>query len=263
MVNLNENAENSFLLSKLIQDSIKSNLQLIFKIIINRMLIFKLSFFNKMKKNKQSQKICKIKAEYIFTKLKNSVNVILKYYNKKEKIYQLKNFIKWRDTSIFIVKLNKFKIEFEQILQKRLEKEISMLQLRLKENEKDLSEYKNTVIKQLEMESELERKLTIYEEKENNFINQIKKFEEENKIIQKEIKTLETNNFETLENKKVFENKIKEYEEKVLQLQEENKEKDYSILLFLREMGELLQAHEKNSKIKVNFSWLIKFRNRE
>lgn len=36
-------------------------------------------------------------------------------------------------------------------------------------------------------------------------------------------------------------------------LQEENKEKDYSIGLFLREMNELLQAHEKNSKYRFNY----------
>ena len=55
----------------------------------------------------------------------------------------------------------------------------------------------------------------------------------------------------TLEEKvKNFRDKIqiKEYENKILSLHEENKEKDYSISLFLREMNELLQAHEKNSK---------------
>jgi hypothetical protein len=47
---------------------------------------------------------------------------------------------------------------------------------------------------------------------------------------------------------------VREYESLIASLKEENKEKDYSISLFLREMGELLQAHEKNSIINFNLN---------
>ncbi len=54
---------------------------------------------------------------------------------------------------------------------------------------------------------------------------------------------------ETSESITNYENKVKEYEHQLHILKEENKEKDYSINIFLREMNELLQAHEQNSML--------------
>ena len=42
-----------------------------------------------------------------------------------------------------------------------------------------------------------------------------------------------------------------------LKFKKENSEKDYSITLFLREMSELLQAHEKNSNYLFNIIFSI------
>ncbi len=42
---------------------------------------------------------------------------------------------------------------------------------------------------------------------------------------------------------------MKEYECQLQQLRDENKEKDQSFQAFMREMNELLQVHEKNSKL--------------
>ncbi len=234
--------------NKIILATIKHKLSSLIKLFINRSLMIKLNFFIKLKYHSELKKINKLKAELIYNKLLSSVKVIVKFYKKKESTSLFKTFIKWKNTSMFLSRLDKYKNESEQILQKRLQKEITFLEGRLKEKEKEINEFKKNLNKHLELEGELSNKIRNFEEKEFNYLTSIKRIEEENKIIQNELTFLERNNLDFNENKKNLEIKIKEYEAKIVNLQEENKEKDYSITLFLREMGELLQAHEKNSK---------------
>lgn len=238
---------------KIVLETIKFHLDNICKVIQSRSSLIKLKVLFQIKYYSELRKINKIKAELIYKKLLSNVRIVIKFFKRKETIHMLKHFIKWRDLSAVLTRVNKYKVEIEQILEKKLEKEVNVIENRIKEKAKEINELRKGLSMQSDMESELTKKMKAYEEKENKFLNTIKKIEEEKKEIMNEIMAVEKVGSEGEDNFKNLQGRIKEYETQISHLQEENKEKDMSISIFLREMGELLQVHEKNSKkIKLN-----------
>jgi hypothetical protein len=152
--------------------------------------MLKLKALMKFKNYSAIKKLNRLKAEMIFNKLISSVRIIFKFYQKRENIDKLKIFIKWKNLSIYFNKINIYRNEYELVLQKKFEKEISILESRIKEKEKDLNDFKNSINKQMEIEGELIKKIKNYEEREIKFLRSIKKIEEDNKILQNELRSM-------------------------------------------------------------------------
>jgi hypothetical protein len=190
-------------------ETIKHNLLSIIKIIKSRHMFIKLKAFLDLKNFSEIKKINKFKAEMIYDKLISSLRILYKFYNKREHLTLLKSFLKWRDTSVFIFKLNKYRSEYELIIQKKFEKDISILENRLREKEREISDLKGLLNKQIETDAEIFKKIKSYEEREIDFLNKIKKIEEENRILQNEIMSFENSSLGSEEAQKSLENKVK------------------------------------------------------
>ena len=120
----------------------------------------------------------------------------------------LKKWIKWKDLAIFLNRLSKYKREMEQNLDKKFEKEINLLETRVKEKEKEICELKKNLTKHSELDCELSKKIKNFEDKETNFMNSIKKLEEEKKLIQNELYLLEKTSTDTDDYSKQLQAKV-------------------------------------------------------
>jgi len=206
---INTNDQLPIVNQKLILEKIKQNLLIIIKVIKCKQMFIKLKTFLNLKNFSEIRHVNKLKAELIYNKLISSLRIIYKFYKRKENLNLLRSFIKWKDMSIFIYKINKYKSEYESMLQKKFEKEILVLENRLKEKEKEINEIKNLLNKQIEAEADVYKKIKNYEERELNFLITIKKTEEENKILQSEIMNFQNNHIGNSENQKILEQKVK------------------------------------------------------
>jgi hypothetical protein len=102
---------------------------------------------------------------------------IIKIYKLTKRKVLYKAFHKYRNIVIIRNKLHKLKHEVELNLEKRKEKELSNIDSRIKEKEKELSENKKQLEINVEHTNELQRKIKQYEENQINFGQLCKKLE--------------------------------------------------------------------------------------
>ena len=216
-----------------------------------------------------------LKAEIIYEKFKKSINSVYEIYSKFKNIKMTKYFLKWRSVVIFRKKFQLLKEEIENNLGKKFEKEIVDCENKIKENEYENIQTKNTILKNTEIEANILKTINELEEKENNFIKSIQKLEEEKIVMQEEIDSIiidknknpsilnslqnQTNSLNDNQakinniNKKDYvlklEKKIKFLEKNLFILKDENIDKDKKISIYINEMTEILQYHDKNSNI--------------
>jgi hypothetical protein len=243
------------LTQNIILENLKYHLNNIARIFKNCSSLNKMKALLEIKSFSDMRKTNKIKADYIFLQLITSVKTILKFYKQKELIKYFKFFTKWKNIANLVKSLENYKQEIEILYEKKMENECIQLENCIHEKEKTNNELKILLNKQEELETELLKKIKTLEEKKVTYTNQISKLEEDKKVVFEEMNLISRNasseNQNLLKEKVInynyFFNKIREYEQQIVSIKEENKEKDASINIFLREMNELLQAHEKNS----------------
>jgi hypothetical protein len=200
---------------KLIIEEIKFNLKNLCHIINSRFNYEKLKIFSDLKNFSEARKINRLKAEIIYNKLIFSLKTILKFYLKKENFQKLKTFLKWQNISLFLKKLNKYKFELEQSLEQKIEREMKIYELRIQEKEKELTELRFNMSKYVELENELIKKIKTFEEKENNFLDLIKRIEDEKFILDEELKIIKKTSNERNECQKTLEEKVKNFRDKI------------------------------------------------
>ncbi len=117
------------------------------------------------------------KSKLIFNNLNKHMSKIIKIYKLTKRKVLYKAFHKYRNIVIIRNKLHKLKHEVELNLEKRKEKELSNIDSRIKEKEKELSENKKQLEINVEHTNELQRKIKQYEENQINFGQLCKKLE--------------------------------------------------------------------------------------
>jgi hypothetical protein len=192
---------------------INQHLLSLLKIIKSRHMLIKYKAFFDLKNFSEIKKTNKFKAQMIYDKLISSLRILYKFYNKREHMELLKSFLTWRDTSIYFFKLNKFRSEYELLIQKKFEKEIAILENRLRDKENEIFELKKLLSKQIETDTEILKKIKSFEEREIEFLNNIKKIEDENRILQNEIMSFENKCLGSGETQKSLECKVKYFYE--------------------------------------------------
>lgn len=192
---------------------INQHLLSLIKIIKSRHMLIKYKAFLDLKNFSEIKKTNMFKAHIIYDKLISSLRILYKFYNKREHMELLKSFLTWRDTSIYFFKLNKFRSEYELLIQNKFEKEIAILENRLRDKENEIFELKKLLSKQIETDTEIIKKIKSFEEREIEFLNNIKKIEDENRILQNEIMSFENKCLGSGETQKNLEFKVKYFYE--------------------------------------------------
>jgi len=84
---------------------------------------------------------------------------------------------KWWERTKINIKMSKYRAELEQNALKKIEKETKVQDQKLKEREKENQEIKKLISKNLELSTDLTKKIKEYEEKEIKNSNVLKKLE--------------------------------------------------------------------------------------
>lgn len=178
----------------IVLEKIKLNIENLFNIISLRVETNKYKAFLQIKDFMNSKRINLIKSEIVFDKFRNVMGSLFKIYLKYNKIKFSKYFYRWRDYTMFRKKYFSLKTELEKGLEKKYEKELKMIELKIKEKENENNEIKKSIQKNNEIEVGILKTINEFEEKENNYMKSIKKLEEEKKNIQEEIDFITSQN---------------------------------------------------------------------
>jgi hypothetical protein len=138
----------------------------------------------------------------------SSLRTFLKFYSKKQNSQKLKSFLKWRHISLSLSKINNHKFNLENSLQERVEKELNAYELRVKEKENELNELRSNMLKYVELESVLIKKIKSFEEKENNFLQLIKQIESDKATLEEELNLIKKTSSDRRECEKSLETKV-------------------------------------------------------
>jgi hypothetical protein len=186
---LNKNNDNQLLLlkKKIIMDQIYFQIQSVFNLIKKHLDFKKFKSFMDLKDFMKKRKVNFLKAEFIYDKFQNMMLNISKIHAKFHKLKFSKFFLKWKNYAFFRKKYNQLKSEIEKNSEKIFEKELKILESKIKEKEEDNSGAKKTLQKNSEIEAAILKTISEFEEKESNYIKAIRKLEEEKKFIQEEI----------------------------------------------------------------------------
>lgn len=119
----------------------------------------------------------KLKSKLIFNKLIKNLKAIMYINSKAKKRLLQKAFYKYKNIILTRNKLSKVKYEVDIAFDKKKEKEMSNIDRRLNEKDKELSESKKQLEINLEHTNELTRKIKHLEEGLANFSQNYKKVE--------------------------------------------------------------------------------------
>ena len=234
--------QNEYLIEK-----IYYNLNKMIKVINNKFLLKKLFVFLLLKRISDIKHYQIIDAELILFKLTNSLKLLIRIYRRQKRNYLKKYFYKWNNNNILNKQTQEIKQKIEEKIQKENEEKVDNLTKKLNEIEKE-SKNLNKIYSSLEnTNNELKNKIKQFNDKENNLISQLKQLESKNTKFKELISTRSPSISSTSEHK-TLESKKKLLENQINHLQDQKKEKENTLQLFISEMEKNLQKYEQYRK---------------
>ena len=235
--------QNEYLIEK-----INYNLSKMIKIINNKILLKKLFVFLLLKRISDIKHYQIIDAQLILIKLTNSLKLLIRIYRRQKRNYLKKYFYKWNNNNILNKQTQEIKKKIEEKIQKENEEKIANLNKQLNEIDKELKKLNKSYSTIENTSNDLTNKIKQFSEKENNLLSKIKQLEKKNNKFKELISTRSPSISSTSENKNL-ESKKRLLENQINYLQEQKKEKESTLQLFISEMEKNLQKYEKYRNI--------------
>ncbi len=218
------------------------------KIINNKFLLKKLFAFLLIKRISDIKHFQIIEAELLFIKLSNTLKLLMRTHRRRKKVVLKKYFLKWSHLNILNKQTQIIKKKIEEKIQKENEEKIANLNKQLNEIDKELKKSNKSYSTIENTSNELKNKIKQFSEKENNLLSKIKQLENKNNKFKELISTRSPSISSTSENKNL-ESKKRLLENQINYLQEQKKEKESTLQLFISEMEKNLQKYEKYRNI--------------
>ena len=218
------------------------------KIINNKFLLKKLFAFLLIKRISDIKHFQIIEAELLFIKLSNTLKLLMRIYRRRKKVVLKKYFLKWSHLNILNKQKEIIKKKIEEKIQKENEEKIANLNKQLNEIDKELKKSNKSYSTIENTSNDLTNKIKQFSEKENNLLSKIKQLEKKNNKFKELISTRSPSISSTSENKNL-ESKKRLLENQINYLQEQKKEKESTLQLFISEMEKNLQKYEKYRNI--------------
>ena len=218
------------------------------KIINNKFLLKKLFAFLLIKRISDIKHFQIIEAELLFIKLSNTLKLLMRIYRRRKKVVLKKYFLKWSHLNILNKQTQIIKKKIEEKIQKENEEKIANLNKQLNEIDKELKKSNKSYSTIENTSNDLKNKIKQFSEKENNLLSKIKQLENKNNKFKELISTRSPSISSTSENKNL-ESKKRLLENQINYLQEQKKEKESTLQLFISEMEKNLQKYEKYRNI--------------
>ena len=218
------------------------------KIINNKFLLKKLFAFLLIKRISDIKHFQIIEAELLFIKLSNTLKLLMRIYRRRKKVVLKKYFLKWSHLNILNKQTQIIKKKIEEKIQKENEGKIANLNKQLNEIDKELKKLNKSYSTIENTSNDLKNKIKQFSEKENNLLSKIKQLENKNNKFKELISTRSPSISSTSENKSL-ESKKRLLENQINYLQEQKKEKESTLQLFISEMEKNLQKYEKYRNI--------------
>ena len=228
------------------------------KVINNKFLLKKLFVFLLLKRISDIKHYQIIDAELILFKLTNSLKLLIRIYRRQKRNYLKKYFYKWNNNNILNKQTQEIKQKIEEKIQKENEEKVDNLTKKLNEIEKESKNLNKTYSSLENTNNELKNKIKQFNDKENNLISKLKQLESKNSKFKELISTRSPSISSTSEHK-TLESKIKLLENQINHLQDQKKEKENTLQLFISEMEKNLQKYEQYRKNILLFSYLFFF----
>ena len=228
--------------------SIYYNLNKMIKVINNKFLLKKLFVFLLLKRISDIKHYQIIDAELILFKLTNSLKLLIRIYRRQKRNYLKKYFYKWNNNNILNKQTQEIKQKIEEKIQKENEEKVDNLTKKLNEIEKESKNLNKTYSSLENTNNELKNKIKQFNDKENNLISQLKQLESKNTKFKELISTRSPSISSTSEHK-TLESKKRLLENQINHLQDQKKEKENTLQLFISEMEKNLQKYEEYRKI--------------
>jgi septal ring factor EnvC (AmiA/AmiB activator) len=176
----------------------------------NKKLFSCYTAFEDLKRYSYGVCLNEIKAKQIYHMLYASYETFLKYYARKSELGKYKCFYKWKNESQISREIEKIKNEIEASAEKKASVEISNLEAKITEKEKESSSLKSNLSKYLQIEADFVKKIKQYEDSENEYLARIKRLEDEKRQLEECLKNMTTSGSNCGDSQKVFENKVDE-----------------------------------------------------
>ena len=218
------------------------------KIINNKFLLKKLFAFLLIKRISDIKHFQIIEAELLFIKLSNTLKLLMRIYRRRKKVVLKKYFLKWSHLNILNKQTQIIKKKIEEKIQKENEEKIANLNKQLNDIDKELKKLNKSYSTIENTSNDLKNKIKQFSEKENNLLSKIKQLENKNNKFKELISTRSPSISSTSENKSL-ESKKRLLENQINYLQEQKKEKESTLQLFISEMEKNLQKYEKYRNI--------------
>ena len=235
--------QNEYLIEK-----IYYNLNKMIKVINNKFLLKKLFVFLLLKRISDIKHYQIIDAQLILIKLTNSLKLLIRIYRRQKRNYLKKYFYKWNNNNILNKQTQEIKQKIEEKIQKENEEKVDNLTKKLNEIEKESKNLNKTYSSLENTNNELKNKIKQFNDKENNLISKLKQLESKNSKFKELISTRSPSISSTSEHK-TLESKKRLLENQINYLQDQKKEKENTLQLFISEMEKNLQKYEKYRKI--------------
>ena len=238
--------------------SIYYNLNKMIKVINNKFLLKKLFVFLLIKRISDIKHYQIIDCELILIKLINCLKLLIRVYRRQKRNYLKKYFYKWNNNNILNKQTQEIKQKIEEKIQKENEEKVDNLTKKLNEIEKESKNLNKTYSSLENTNNELKNKIKQFNDKENNLISQLKQLESKNTKFKELISTRSPSISSTSEHK-TLESKKRLLENQINHLQDQKKEKENTLQLFISEMEKNLQKYEQYRKNILLFSYLFFF----
>ena len=235
--------QNEYLIEK-----INYNLSKMIKVINNKILLKKLFVFLLLKRISDIKHYQIIDAQLILIKLTNSLKLLIRIYRRQKRNYLKKYFYKWNNNNILNKQTEEIKKKIEEKIQRENEEKVDNLTKKLNEIEKESKNLNKTYSSLENTNNELKNKIKQFNDKENNLISKLKQLESKNTKFKELISTRSPSISSTSEHK-TLESKKKLLENQINHLQDQKKEKENTLQLFISEMEKNLQKYEEYRKI--------------
>ena len=234
--------QNEYLIEK-----INYNLSKMIKVINNKILLKKLFVFLLLKRISDIKHYQIIDAQLILIKLTNSLKLLIRIYRRQKRNYLKKYFYKWNNNNILNKQTEEIKKKIEEKIQRENEEKVDNLTKKLNEIEKESKNLNKTYSSLENTNNELKNKIKQFNDKENNLISKLKQLESKNTKFKELISTRSPSISSTSEHK-TLESKKKLLENQINHLQDQKKEKENTLQLFISEMEKNLQKYEQYRK---------------
>ena len=151
-----------------------SNLEKISK---KSIIVRKIIYFNCLRNFQNRKTMQKYKINLFSNQVKFTLKKLLSLYRQFFIRIKFKYVCKWLENSKLKGKLLKYRAELEHTLEKKIEKETRILDQKVKDKEKEILEMKKQISKNLDLSTELTKKIKEAEEKETKNNALLKKLE--------------------------------------------------------------------------------------